>query len=80
MIDPDGPVPVWRQLYRLLLARIETGEYPPNRMIPSTQTLADTYGIARGTARRAVEQLHDEGYLTSVPGRGMFVVDRNGPE
>jgi DNA-binding GntR family transcriptional regulator len=77
VIDPEGPVPVWRQLYELLRAKIETGEYPPDRMIPSARSLAEAYGVARGTAVKAVAALREAGYLTGVPGRGMFVVARD---
>jgi DNA-binding GntR family transcriptional regulator len=80
MIDPEGPVPVWRQLYELLRAKIETGEYPPNRMIPSARSLAETYGVARGTVVKAVDALVTDGYVTGVPGRGMFVIDRGRAE
>jgi GntR family transcriptional regulator len=31
------------------------------------------YGIARGTARRAVEVLRDEGLVITVQGRGTYV-------
>ena len=38
--------------------------------------LAETYGIARGTARRVLATLREEGYVYITPGWGTFVVDR----
>lgn len=72
-IDPLGPEPVYRQLAAVLRRRIESGELQPGRAIPSEATLVQTYGVARGTARKAVEALRDEGLVVTVPGRGSYV-------
>jgi GntR family transcriptional regulator len=72
-IDPLAPEPVYRQLAALLRERIASGDLAPNRPIPSEQTLRDTYGVARGTARRAVAVLREEGLIITVKGRGSFV-------
>lgn len=73
MIDPDGPRPVYKQVADLLEAQIRSGQIQPDRPIPSELTLQQTFGIARGTARRAVEELRERGLVYTVPQRGTYV-------
>ena len=73
MIEPDGPVPIYLQLVEILAERIERGEWPPNRPIPSELQLVQEFGIARGTARRAVAVLRERGLVFTVPQRGTYV-------
>lgn len=66
-------MPVYRQLAAILRARIERGDWAPNRQILSEAQLVQAYGLARETTRKAVRLLIDEGVLFTVPGRGTFV-------
>ena len=72
-IDYEGPVPVWRQVHDLLAGRIERGEIPPGRPIPSKRTLSQEYGVAGNTVEKAVRLLKVEGLVEGVQGRGVFV-------
>jgi GntR family transcriptional regulator len=60
----------------ILRARIASGELAPDRPVPSEAKLVQEYGIARGTARRAIEVLRDEGLVITVHGRGTYVRPR----
>ena len=75
-IDPLGPTPVYRQLARILRDRIASGDLAPNRPIPSEAQLRQEYGVARGTARKAVQVLRDERLVVTVTGRGTYVRPR----
>ncbi|MFF3867819.1 GntR family transcriptional regulator [Micromonospora sp. NPDC001898] len=72
-IDHGAPLPPYRQLAGILLARIRRGDWQPNRAIPSEAQLVGEYGIARATVRRAIAVLVDQGALFVVPQRGTFV-------
>ncbi|WP_285473524.1 GntR family transcriptional regulator [Actinoplanes sp. NBRC 101535] len=74
MIDHDGMTPVYVQVADVIAARIAGGELPPNRPIPSEATMQQEFGIARGTARKAVDLLRERGLVATVPGRGTFVL------
>lgn len=76
MIDFEGPVPIYQQVAAILRGQIESGELLPDRPVPSITQLVQTYGVARGTAIKAVGLLVDEGLVHSVPGRGMYVTRR----
>lgn len=73
MIDPDGPVPVYRQLADLIRDQITDGTLPPDRPIPSAARLVQEHGIARGTALHAIRVLVEEGWVYVVPGKGTYV-------
>ena len=76
-IDPESPVPPYRQVAAILRARIESGELPPGRRLPSIATLTQTYGIARTTAAKALGVLVDEGLAMVSPGMGTYVAKRD---
>lgn len=77
-IDYDGPVTPYRQLAAILKARIERGDWQPNRAIPSEARLVQEYGLARTTVRRGIALLVDGGILFVVPQRGTFVAKQSG--
>jgi GntR family transcriptional regulator len=74
-IDHDAATPVYQQLAAILRARIQSGDIPPGRVLPSEATLMQQFGIARETARKAVRVLRDEGIVHIVQGRGAYVRD-----
>jgi GntR family transcriptional regulator len=75
-VDPLSSVPVYRQVAEIIRQRIESGELAPDRPVPSEAHLVQEYGIARGTARRAIEVLRDQGLVVTVQGRGTYVKPR----
>jgi GntR family transcriptional regulator len=76
-IDPLGPVPPYKQLAAILRERIEVGKLQPGERLPSELALQQTYDLARGTVRRAVELLRSEGLVFTVPTRGTYVAERD---
>jgi len=72
---PRSPVPPYRRVADALRARIDAGELLPGEQVPSMAQLVDSYGISRGTARRVLATLKDEGYVYITPGWGTFVVE-----
>jgi GntR family transcriptional regulator len=73
LIDADADVPVYQQLAAILRGKIDSGEIPPRRAIPSKRVLSEEYSVSPGTVERAVQALRAEGYLKTVMGRGLFV-------
>lgn len=74
MMIEYGEIPRYQQLAALLRERIESGDLPAGRPIPSKRTLREEYGIAGQTVDKAVAMLKDEGLVRTVPGLGIFVV------
>jgi len=75
-VDHDAQTPLWLQLAGILRERIRTGELPPGRVIPSETTLMQEHGLARGTVRKAIDALAEEGLVSRVQGRGTFVTEQ----
>jgi GntR family transcriptional regulator len=68
-----GPVPRYHQLKEILEKRIQSGEFQPGDQFPTEEDLCQEYGLSRGTVRRAINILADEGRLRREQGRGTFV-------
>ena len=70
-----GREPLYRQLAALLRAEIEPGRLRPGDQLPSEPELASRFGMARMTARQAIDALVEEGVLVRHRGRGTFVAE-----
>jgi GntR family transcriptional regulator len=78
-INRRGAVPPHRQIAAWLRTRIEAGEFRPGEdPLPSEKDLVDLFGVARDTARRAVQVLRDEGLVETIPHRGTYVLPKDG--
>jgi DNA-binding GntR family transcriptional regulator len=75
-IDHAAATPLWRQLADILRARIQSGELPAGRVMPSENTLSQEYQLARGTVVKALDALEREGLIERIQGRGTFVASR----
>ncbi|MFG1960776.1 GntR family transcriptional regulator [Nonomuraea sp. NPDC049028] len=73
MIEFAADRPVWKQVADILRERIRSGTYRPRQPIPSETQLVGEFGVARGTARKVVAALREEGLIYTVPQMGSFV-------
>jgi hypothetical protein len=75
-INQLDPTPLWQQLAAIIRERIKAGQYKPRDPVPSESQLQQEHGVARGTVRRAMRALSEEGWTVTVQGRGTFVVPK----
>lgn len=73
LIEHGSEVPLWRQLADDIAAQVKSGELPPGARLPAEPDLAEIYGVARGTVRRAVSELREDGVVVVSRGLGTFV-------
>lgn len=66
--------PYFVQVADELAARIKAGKLKRGDKLPSEAELVDEFDVARGTARRAVQELRDRGLVATFPARGTFVL------
>jgi GntR family transcriptional regulator len=73
--DPDagGPAYMYVKVADHIALRIEAGQLASGAMLPAERDLAAEYGVAIGTARRAVEELRARGLVVTLPAKGTFV-------
>ena len=69
----SGMIPRYYQLKEILEQRINAGEFQPGDQFPTDDELCNAYDLSRGTVRRAIEILVEEGRLRREQGRGTFV-------
>lgn len=65
---------------RALAVRLHATDRPaealsPGARLPGERDLAEEYGVALGTARRAIEELRDRGLVVTLASKGSFVVE-----
>ncbi|GAB2043955.1 GntR family transcriptional regulator [Agathobaculum sp. TL06] len=65
------PKAKYEQLYQFLKEKIESGQYPPQELLPSEHTLIAELGCSRNTLRRAVGELVRAGYVQTMQGKGV---------
>jgi len=70
---PDPERPLWEQMMETLRRRILDGTYPPRTKIPSLKQLTQEFGVGLNTARHAVDDLEEQGYVLPVSSLGTFV-------
>lgn len=70
---PRSDTPIWQQIYDYILALIDSGCLRAGSQLPGEIHLAEKLGVTRITLRRALQQLQQEGHLTSRKGVGVFV-------
>lgn len=67
----------YAQLASILRSRILRGEWAAGEAIPTLPELCEQYGVARITARQAIQLLNDEGLVFSRRGRRSVVSEQS---
>jgi len=68
-----GLIPRYYQLKEILESRIASGEFQVGDRFPTDEELCAEYQLSRGTVRRALDMLVEDGKLRREQGRGTFV-------
>ncbi|PJF01586.1 GntR family transcriptional regulator [Streptomyces carminius] len=68
----------WQRVAREIEQDIESGRIPPGGALPSIIRLAEMYGVADRTVRRALRDLRERGLIETLPHKGSFVTDADG--
>lgn len=72
-VDSVSSQPLYVQIKNMLARRILDGEYAPHERLPSEAELIKVFGVSRITVRQALRDLHGDGLVFSVQGKGTFV-------
>ncbi len=70
---PPAGGPIFKEVKRRMLGALVAGEWKPGEAIPAEPRLAERFGIAIGTLRKAIDELVAENVLVRQQGRGTFV-------
>ena len=72
-VNSSLDIPIYRQLVDCIRVAIKKGELKDGDKLPTVQELTEELAIARGTVKRAYDELEREGLVEMVQGRGTFV-------
>lgn len=72
-INKDFDIPIYQQLVDAIQVAIKKGVLLSGQQLPTVQQLTNKLGIARGTIKRAYDELEYAGLIEKVQGRGTFV-------
>lgn len=77
LIHVDGTLstPIYRQIIESVLSAIEKGQLQKGGTLPSVNSLATEFSIARGSIFKAYAELRALGNIDSTPGKGFFVLN-----
>ena len=74
----EGPRTLYAQIVDYVKGHIESGDWEPGHRLPAERDMAERWGVAYLTVRRAMAELRKMGLIVSVQGRGTYVKDRKG--
>src|SRR5271157_5869821 len=72
-VSHDSDVPLYRQLFDQIAAKIRSGALARGERLPATRELAGLLGLNRTTVSAAYELLESAGLIAGQVGRGSFV-------
>ena len=73
IINHSSMVPIYEQIMEQIKAQIISGELHENDALPSVRTLAKELKISALTAKKAYDNLEQEGMTVTVHGKGTYV-------
>ncbi|MVM31312.1 GntR family transcriptional regulator [Spirosoma sp. HMF4905] len=71
--NPKDKTPKYKQIVQSVITDIERGVLKNNEQLPSISELSVEYYLARDTVEKAYRELREQGYITSVQGKGYYV-------
>jgi GntR family transcriptional regulator len=74
--DANDNSPLYMQLARKLVQDVRDGRYQADQALPSERTLSEQQGVSRVTARKAIDQLVEQGLVVRRRGSGNYIAPR----
>ncbi|AON56787.1 MULTISPECIES: FadR/GntR family transcriptional regulator [Herbaspirillum] len=65
-----------KALAKYLIEAISSGEMRPGYKLPAERALSQQFQASRGTVRRVLSDLKEQGFITQTVGSGTFVADK----
>ena len=75
-VNPELDIPIYQQLVDQIRAAVRKGVLTAGQQLPTVQDVSCDLSIAKGTIKRAYDELEREGIVEKIQGRGTFVCYR----
>ena len=73
IINHSSMVPIYEQIVDAVKTQIRKGELKEDENLPSVRMLAKELKISALTVKKAYDALEEEGFVTTIHGKGTFV-------
>ena len=77
LIDNKSGAPIYDQIVAQIKRQILDGSLAEDEALPSIRSLAKDLRISVITTKRAYEELEQEGFIDTMPGKGSYVAVQN---
>lgn len=77
ILSNSNTSPIYEQIKVAIKQAIFSNELKEEEMLPSVRTMANELKISFLTVKRAYDELEQEGYIKTIPGKGSFVAPKN---
>lgn len=74
--DAQDNSPLYMQIARKLSEDVRNGRYQVDQALPSERTLSELLNVSRVTARKAIDQLVEQGLVVRRRGSGNYIAPR----
>ena len=72
-VNTDIDIPIYQQLVDAICVAIKNGTLASGTQLPTVQEMVEEVSVARGTVKRAYDELERIGLIEKIQGRGTFV-------
>ena len=77
IISNSSNKPIYEQIKEQIKNKIVSNELKTGEQLPSIRNLAKDLRISVITTKNAYEELEREGYVETIPGKGVYVANKN---
>lgn len=77
IISNSSDMPIFKQIKNTIKEDICNDELLEGEALPSVRVLANDLKISFLTVKRAYDELEQEGFIKTIPGKGSFVAPKN---
>lgn len=77
IISNSSNKPIYEQIKDQIKNKIVSNELKTGEQLPSIRNLAKDLRISVITTKNAYEELEREGYVETIPGKGVYVANKN---
>ena len=74
IISNQSEKPIYLQIKEQIAEQILNGEISENETLPSIRKMATELSVSVITTTRAYKELEEDGFITTVPGKGCIVL------
>lgn len=77
IINNSSMIPIYEQIVDQIKKMISNGELKENDSLPSVRSLSKELKISALTVKKAYDNLENEGFTTTIHGKGTYVSSTN---